>query len=1760
MAIGKMIYPEDAEGRMRLNDYFEKQNRGLLIALGIGYGMLAVLSASMVVYMRYNQNEAFRGDASAARKIILPAFRPLLLLLAVFSLLFTVYFIVKLSIKSAPTAITKLETEVYYAGRMFVMVVVIVLMFQKSLSPPALRRASVISLVLSAYTVPLVWYTSRHCSRTVIYWSTALARLVQVILFVWVFINPPARASKRSLREYCLFMFIYYAGLYTYGDLFFRDYVDLGFIVTFCTIIWGSLCPLVIWRVLKADTEHWRGLGRRAVALQSLFRQKNNVHERISSRGLHVLIEMHRKYIIDFAYLELKQRIGVGASAVVFNGILNSKIAVAVKVYTPNELTDDTVAEFSHEAALCGALNHPNVVKFYGMCVCPPTICLVSELCQGSLDDVTRALARRTHDIRRQQFAINLNYMIDAARAVAYLHSFSPAFLHRDIKPANFLVDAHCVVKLTDFGESRSLPRHQQQQQQHSPRSETQQNSGSTAVMRSSATDLWSALQTPALGSEQHRNAMTVRGTADYMAPEIIQGKAGTAMYGEAADIFSLSITLWDIMHPLEEKYPETNNNHLRIFDAVLNSRRPQFGLSDHPTIQHLLTEGWDPRPERRPSAQFFVSTLERLKQEVLGSMAVVLNESIEKKRTYNTRTKNRDECAFSGQMLVQRLLENDFVCSAEEATRMGNALMSAGLMHHHRHVLPFDNSAELYRFDDYVLDAHAQPHLPPPPPLHHRGTACSSLSYPSSDNVSVGSNTQQMPELVRVFRPHTSNSSHGSSTTPAPCDEQRSSTSSASAGPATKSPPPMLEHPACLCRKLGKGMRPAGSKKRRFHRAKKWQPLTEGAVLTEKLLTNEFGNTGDSAFDDFFDTPSTCTRTRTIAEEHVLDAPIMSHPDSDYEDDDGNHGDEDAVDHSYMHDTKHAPARGVDREDPTRLAAARRESTKAIMMEDVVNATVTPIVTTLSPAASAKAAKLISLRSYLHHSYIVLQLFLLLGYGIMCSLCCLLIGYLRYNRNVAFRGDAVAARKIILPAFEPLLWILGGATGMYTIFFATALSLNLYENGVPKVATEFFYSGRQFVFLSVIVFMLQSSVSIPALRRTVFITFLLSTYTIPIIWLAEQYWLENFYYALQFSRAPMLLLYTYVFIRPPSRASKRTLREFCVFAYIYYAGLFAYNELFRETHYVSGFNLTFFNLLWGAMCPLVIWRVLKADTEYWRGMGQRAVALQSLFRQKNNINERISSQGLHVLIEMHRKYIIDFAYLELKQRIGVGASAVVFNGILNSKIAVAVKVYTPSDFTEEIVAEFSHEAALCGALNHPNVVKFHGMCVCPPTICLVSELCQGSLDDVMCALARREPNEHRKQFLISLGYMIDAARAVAYIHSFSPAFLHRDIKPENFLVDAVNTVKLTDFGESRSLPRAMACNAVQLTTPDGASLQQRDVYGAGPSVAAPPMSHRMTVRGTVDYMAPELINGKAGVATYGEAADVYSLAMTMWDILNPGRDKYPTLKNNHLQVFEHVVQGHRPELPESVHPSLRVVIENAWQADARMRPSAMNIVSILESIQEEVYASFAAVLMQELDAAANMNKYGVAVEHTFSGEHFVERLEAMEYVSSVGEAVRLGNGMMDAGLVHHLKHARPFEDTDAIYFFDEDNINLCQPLQSHQPGGIMLLPKYGDDDATETQTATTRRSRRSQVTTADFNRTANGGAKSEQGLYENGVCACRKYGQRLEHVKAPRRRFRRNKFKTISEDNVLTTKLLAEELQQQEFDDFDAVNITVAA
>jgi serine/threonine protein kinase len=687
-------------------------------------------------------------------------------------------------------------------------------------------------------------------------------------------------------------------------------------------------------------------------------------------------------------------------------------------------------------------------------------------------------------------------------------------------------------------------------------------------------------------------------------------------------------------------------------------------------------------------------------------------------------------------------------------------------------------------------------------------------------------------------------------------------------------------------------------------------------------------------------------------------------------------------------------------------------------------------------------------------------EILALVGYAVMCLLSLLLVVYLRVNRREAFKGDPHASRKLILPAFEPLLWLLTAVTGIYVVFFSIALQINLYTIGFPNLDREFFYCGRMFVFVVVLMFIRQKSVSLPALRCAVLKSLLVSSYTLPIIALFTRVAPKHseLLFFVKLAVRPMLLLFVVYacVLRPPAgRANAHVLRTHGWFIFTYHVFLAAYSV--TQQYMPHSFLYPLFSytiLVWSSMCPLMIWRILRADTEYWRGMGKRVCSLQhevhrtqpsSHLQAVAAVNEDISTHGIHVLIESHRDFLIDFAHLELKRKLSSARHFAVFSGLLRSSKAVSAKVYTPQQFTEEIVGEFSHEAALCASLSHPNIVEFFGMCVCPPTVCLVSELCQYTLGDVLATRRRHRQttwlgHQHEEELddatldnqrlQLNVAYMLDCSRAVAYVHSFSPPFLHRDIKPANFLLGKDNTLKLTDFSDSRRLPSEIPVSVASETSA---------------STLAVLVQPKMTVTGTVDYMAPEMIGSRTGLASYGEAADVFSLAITFWEMLHPRCEKYPGTNSNHLLVFEGVLSGSRPPIDEhemagAVPRRLLELITSAWRNDPSLRPTAQQLVKELEEIQEELLA----VLAQELltDRASMSCGDLETVEKVFTGEYAVDRMKALKVIESKGEGVRLGRALMDAGFLHHFEHASSFRHSESsLYFFDNANISFCQPL-----------------------------------------------------------------------------------------------------------------------
>lgn len=172
----------------------------------------------------------------------------------------------------------------------------------------------------------------------------------------------------------------------------------------------------------------------------------------------------------------------------------------------------------------------------------------------------------------------------------------------------------------------------------------------------------------------------------------------------------------------------------------------------------------------------------------------------------------------------------------------------------------------------------------------------------------------------------------------------------------------------------------------------------------------------------------------------------------------------------------------------------------------------------------------------------------------------------------------------------------------------------------------------------------------------------------------------------------------------------------------------------------------------------------------------------------------------------------------------------------------VAIKQFTPKrGLSDAVVAKYHVENQISAAFSHPNIVKYYGLCVDPPHISLVFELCQQGNLFKLLGTPRRTP----LSWDTKLRMATDGAAALAYLHSFDPVYLHRDIKSPNFLVSDDWTMKLSDFGESRLHPAGAADTMTGLV-------------------------------GTPQWMAPEMMARKP----YTQAVDVYSYGVVLWEIL----------------------------------------------------------------------------------------------------------------------------------------------------------------------------------------------------------------------------------------------------------------------------------------
>ncbi|CAN6164864.1 unnamed protein product [Urochloa humidicola] len=294
-----------------------------------------------------------------------------------------------------------------------------------------------------------------------------------------------------------------------------------------------------------------------------------------------------------------------------------------------------------------------------------------------------------------------------------------------------------------------------------------------------------------------------------------------------------------------------------------------------------------------------------------------------------------------------------------------------------------------------------------------------------------------------------------------------------------------------------------------------------------------------------------------------------------------------------------------------------------------------------------------------------------------------------------------------------------------------------------------------------------------------------------------------------------------------------------------------------------------------------------------------------------NNQSDK-TSQGVQVLDDIDNLQIIKNSDLEELRELGSGTFGTVYHGKWRGS-DVAIKRINDRCFAgkaseqERMRTDFWNEAAKLASLHHPNVVAFYGVVLDGPggSVATVTEyMANGSLRQ---ALQRHEKIfDRRRRLLIAM----DVAFGMEYLHGKN--IVHFDLKSDNLLVN------LRD-------PQRPICKVGDLGL---SKVKCQTLISGG-------------VRGTLPWMAPELLNGSSSLVS--EKVDVFSYGIVMWELLT-GEEPYAEL--HYGAIIGGIVNNTlRPPVPESCDPQWRVLMEQCWAAEPSERPSFTEIGKSLRAM-----------------------------------------------------------------------------------------------------------------------------------------------------------------------------------------------------------------------
>jgi serine/threonine protein kinase/tetratricopeptide (TPR) repeat protein len=257
--------------------------------------------------------------------------------------------------------------------------------------------------------------------------------------------------------------------------------------------------------------------------------------------------------------------------------------------------------------------------------------------------------------------------------------------------------------------------------------------------------------------------------------------------------------------------------------------------------------------------------------------------------------------------------------------------------------------------------------------------------------------------------------------------------------------------------------------------------------------------------------------------------------------------------------------------------------------------------------------------------------------------------------------------------------------------------------------------------------------------------------------------------------------------------------------------------------------------------------------------------------------------------------------------------------------------------------ARFLREARILSKLDHPGICRIYDLIEHQDCDFLVLEYIDGStLTEVMRA-GNVKPER-------ALAIAESVARALASAHAES--ITHRDLKPDNVMITRDGSVKILDFGLSRSLlPGELVGDHAVLGTAAGehAAIELERETNTHVIPALPPadsgratagLTENGSVLGTVRYMSPEQARGEA----VGEAADLYSFGVILQELFT-GESAYPADISWRELLF--VVQRGEVLPPIGIDPEITALIAELTSLEPGARPRAVEAAERIVAVRE---------------------------------------------------------------------------------------------------------------------------------------------------------------------------------------------------------------------